>query len=163
MTAVHFLNALPSHAYFNPVCYRHLMSTVGLPQNLPAPQAITDPKLVTSKPNAQVEQKAEPFHRKALHDARSRSDDLVARRQDISPSSPTSADATISGWCPPPVDGRRSSPSAISARLRRHGRPTASGSPTVRLRRRRAVGYFPGFAQDRAGGEPDQHPPDLPS
>ena len=32
------------------------MSTLALPQKLPAPQAITDPKLITSKPNANVEQ-----------------------------------------------------------------------------------------------------------
>ena len=33
-----------------------------------------------------------------------------------SPSSPTSADATISGWYRPPADGRPNSPSASSAR-----------------------------------------------
>src|ERR1700675_1124384 len=32
------------------------MSTLTLPQTLPAPQAITDPKQIASKPNAQVEQ-----------------------------------------------------------------------------------------------------------
>ena len=32
------------------------MSTLALTQKLPAPQAITDPKLITSKPNANVEQ-----------------------------------------------------------------------------------------------------------
>lgn len=31
------------------------MSTIALPQTLPAPQAVTDPKQITSKPNAQVE------------------------------------------------------------------------------------------------------------
>ena len=31
------------------------MTTVALTQTLPAPQAITDPKQITSKPNAQVE------------------------------------------------------------------------------------------------------------
>src|SRR6202011_73464 len=32
------------------------MCTLSLPQNLPAPHAITDPKQITSKPNANVEQ-----------------------------------------------------------------------------------------------------------
>jgi len=32
-----------------------MMTTVVEPQSLPVPQAITDPKLITSKPNAQVE------------------------------------------------------------------------------------------------------------
>jgi dipeptidyl aminopeptidase/acylaminoacyl peptidase len=31
------------------------MSTIALPQTLPAPQAVTDPKQISSKPNAQVE------------------------------------------------------------------------------------------------------------
>src|SRR6516164_2379220 len=36
-------------------CLLIAMTTVALTQTLPAPQAITDPKQITSKPNAQVE------------------------------------------------------------------------------------------------------------
>ena len=41
---------------FIPFAIVMLMSTFALPQMLPLPQAITDPRQITSKPNAQVEQ-----------------------------------------------------------------------------------------------------------
>ena len=42
-----------------------------LPQNLPAPQAITDPKLITSKPNANVEQNQQSLSIERLYMTRS--------------------------------------------------------------------------------------------
>jgi dipeptidyl aminopeptidase/acylaminoacyl peptidase len=47
------------------------MSTLTLPQNLPAPQAITDPKLITSKPNANVEQNQQSLSIERLYMTRS--------------------------------------------------------------------------------------------
>ena len=47
------------------------MSTLALPQNLPAPQAITDPKLITSKPNANVEQNQQSLSIERLYMTRS--------------------------------------------------------------------------------------------
>ena len=47
------------------------MSTFTLPQNLPAPQAITDPKLITSKPNANVEQNQQSLSIERLYMTRS--------------------------------------------------------------------------------------------
>jgi dipeptidyl aminopeptidase/acylaminoacyl peptidase len=47
------------------------MSTRGLPQNLPAPQAITDPKQITSKPNANVEQNQQSLSIERLYMTRS--------------------------------------------------------------------------------------------
>ena len=41
---------------FIPFAIVMLMSTFAPAQTLPLPQAITDPKLITSKPSAQVEQ-----------------------------------------------------------------------------------------------------------
>ena len=36
-----------------------LMSTLALAQSLPAPHAITDPKQISSKPNARVDQRSQ--------------------------------------------------------------------------------------------------------
>jgi dipeptidyl aminopeptidase/acylaminoacyl peptidase len=47
------------------------MSTLVLAQSLPAPQAITDPKQITSKPNAQVEQNQQSLSIKRLYMTRS--------------------------------------------------------------------------------------------
>src|ERR1700680_4963784 len=47
------------------------MSTLALAQSLPAPQAITDPKQITSKPNAQVEQNQQSLSIKRLYMTRS--------------------------------------------------------------------------------------------
>jgi dipeptidyl aminopeptidase/acylaminoacyl peptidase len=47
------------------------MSTLTLPQNLPAPQAITDPKQITSKPNANVEQNQQSLSIERLYMTRS--------------------------------------------------------------------------------------------
>jgi dipeptidyl aminopeptidase/acylaminoacyl peptidase len=47
------------------------MSTVTLPQNLPAPQAITDPKQISSRPNAQVEQNQQSLSIERLYMTRS--------------------------------------------------------------------------------------------
>src|ERR1700675_4790024 len=47
------------------------MSTLALPQNLPAPQAITDPKQITSKPNANVEQNQQGLSIERLYMTRS--------------------------------------------------------------------------------------------
>jgi dipeptidyl aminopeptidase/acylaminoacyl peptidase len=47
------------------------MSTLALPQNLPAPQAITDPKQISSKPNANVEQNQESLSIERLYMTRS--------------------------------------------------------------------------------------------
>ena len=47
------------------------MSTLALPQKLPAPQAITDPKLITSKPNANVEQNQQSLSIERLYMTRS--------------------------------------------------------------------------------------------
>jgi Tol biopolymer transport system component len=47
------------------------MSTLASPQNLPAPQAITDPKLITSKPNANVEQNQQSLSIERLYMTRS--------------------------------------------------------------------------------------------
>ncbi len=47
------------------------MPTFALPQNLPAPQAITDAKLVTSKPNANVEQNQQSLSIERLYMTRS--------------------------------------------------------------------------------------------
>ena len=59
------------------------MSTLTLPQNLPAPQAITDPKLITSKPNANVEQNQQSLSIERLYMTRlGWRHNLVARRQD---------------------------------------------------------------------------------
>ncbi len=49
------------HAHSVSLCYRHLHEHCGLAlspvaQTLPAPQVITDPKQIASKPNAHVEQ-----------------------------------------------------------------------------------------------------------
>jgi dipeptidyl aminopeptidase/acylaminoacyl peptidase len=47
------------------------MSTLALAQSLPAPQAITDPKQITSKPNAQVEQNQQSLSIERLYMTRS--------------------------------------------------------------------------------------------
>ena len=47
------------------------MSTLTLSQNLPAPQAITDPKQITSKPNALVEQNQQSLSVERLYMTRS--------------------------------------------------------------------------------------------
>ena len=47
------------------------MSTLALSQKLPAPQAITDPKLITSKPNANVEQNQQSLSIERLYMTRS--------------------------------------------------------------------------------------------
>src|SRR5258708_1849076 len=47
------------------------MSTLTLPQSLPAPQAITDPKQITSKPNANVEQNQQSLSIERLYMTRS--------------------------------------------------------------------------------------------
>ncbi len=47
------------------------MSTIALPQALPVPQAITDPKQVTSKPSAQVEQNEQSLSIDRLYMTRS--------------------------------------------------------------------------------------------
>jgi dipeptidyl aminopeptidase/acylaminoacyl peptidase len=44
-----------------------VMSTISLPQTLPAPQAITDPKQIASKPNAQVEQNEQSLSLERLY------------------------------------------------------------------------------------------------
>ncbi len=78
------------------------MSTLRLPQNLACSPG--DHRSQTDHQQAQCQcgtEPAEPFHRTAVHDALGGSDSLVARRQERSRSSPTSAAATISGWCPP--------------------------------------------------------------
>ena len=77
------------------------MSTLTLPQTLPAPQAITDPKQITSKPNAQVEQNQQSLSIEKLYMTRSVGGTTGRRMARPSPSSRTSAAATISGWCPP--------------------------------------------------------------
>src|SRR4029077_9992834 len=46
-------------------------STLALPQKLPAPQAITDPKLIASKPNANVEQNQQSLSIEPLYMTRS--------------------------------------------------------------------------------------------
>src|ERR1700676_5758166 len=43
------------------------MCTLSLPQNLPAPQAITDAKQITSKPNANVEQNQQSLSMERLY------------------------------------------------------------------------------------------------
>ncbi len=47
------------------------MSTISQPQSLPAPQAITDPKKITSTPNAQVEQNQQNLSIERLYMTRS--------------------------------------------------------------------------------------------
>lgn len=47
------------------------MSTLTLPQNLPAPPAVTDPKLITSQPNANVEQSQQSLSIERLYMTRS--------------------------------------------------------------------------------------------
>jgi dipeptidyl aminopeptidase/acylaminoacyl peptidase len=47
------------------------MSTLAFTQNLPTPQAITDPKLITSKPNANVEQNQQSLSIERLYMTRS--------------------------------------------------------------------------------------------
>jgi dipeptidyl aminopeptidase/acylaminoacyl peptidase len=48
-----------------------LMSTFALAQSLPVPQAITDPKQITSKPNARVDQRAQSLSLEKLYMTRS--------------------------------------------------------------------------------------------
>src|SRR6478752_4727089 len=47
------------------------MSTLALPQKLPAPRAITDPKQISSKPNANVEQNQQSLSIERLYMTRS--------------------------------------------------------------------------------------------
>ena len=58
------------------------MSTVASAQTFPVPKAITDPKQITSKPNAQVEQNQQSLSIEKLYMTRQSGAVLVARRQD---------------------------------------------------------------------------------
>ena len=113
---------------FIPFAIVIVMSTFAPAQTLPVPQAITDPKKITSKPSAQVEQNQQSLSIEKLY---------MTRQVGSSSWSPdgksivfvaTSVAATIFGWCLRTGAGPRSSPSAIIGRQRLRGRPTASGS-----------------------------------
>ena len=138
------------------------MSTLTLPQNLPAPQAITDPKQITSKPNANVEQNQQSLSIERLYMTRSvGSHHLVAGRQDHRLH----------------LQHQRPQQYLAGARRRRmahatHGqRPAPDSAHMVarrqvdrlhlRLRRRRAVGHFLRLAEDRTGHQHHQHARDL--
>ena len=60
------------HAHSHPVCYCHLYEHCQLClKTLPVPQAITDPKQITSKPNAKVEQNQQSLSIERLYMTRS--------------------------------------------------------------------------------------------
>src|SRR3984893_1743125 len=67
-SATLFLPSMRTHILFAIVIS---MCTLSLPQNLPAPQAITDPKQIASKPNAQVEQNQQSLSIERLYMTRS--------------------------------------------------------------------------------------------
>jgi len=112
------------------------MSTLTLPQTLPAPRAITDPKQITSKPNANVEQNQQSFSIERLYMTRS------VGATTWSPDGKTIAFVSnISGrnniWLVPPMaDGPRNLRSVTSAKLSPRGRRRQVDLLHLRLRRR---------------------------
>jgi Tol biopolymer transport system component len=126
-----------------------LMSTVlaetSVAQTLPTPQAVTDPKQIASKPNAQVEPRSLTIEKlymtrqvgRPTWSPDGRSVAFISRRM---------ADAT-----------HRQRPA--SERTRLVSRRQVDRLP-IRLRRRRAVGHLSRLAQDRQGRQPHQHPRD---
>ena len=141
-----------------------LMSTVVaenlLAQTLPTPQAVTDPKKIASKPNAEVEPKSLTIEK------------LYMTRQVGRPTwSPDGRRiafiSNMSGrnnlWLVPAEGGW---PVQLTVSDQRQTAP--AWSPDGKwiayqsdLRRRRAVGYFSGLAEDRQSGEPHQHSRDC--
>ena len=83
------------------------MSTFAPAQTLPVPQAITDPKQITSKPNAQVD-RIESLSIEKLYMTRQVGGQRGRRMARRLCSSPTSAGGIICGWCRRRAAGRRS-------------------------------------------------------
>ncbi len=117
-----------------------LMNTVAQAETLPAPQAVTDPKQITSKPDARVEKNLsiEKLYMTRQIGGATWSPDgkTVAFISNISgrnniwlvPCRRRMADAT---------DGQRPAADAV-----RRGRPTESGSPTYRTTTATSSGTF---------------------
>jgi dipeptidyl aminopeptidase/acylaminoacyl peptidase len=122
-------------------------------QTLPAPQAVTDPTTISSKPNAQVEPRSLTIEK--LYMTRQ------VGRPTWSPDGKSIAFVSnMSGrnnlWLVPAEGGW---PVQLTVSDQRQARPPGrrmvNGSPIhVGLRRRRAVGHFSGFAEDRQSREP---------
>ena len=136
------------------------MTVLATSQTLPAPQAITDPKLITSKPDARVEKSLsiEKLYMTRQVGGSTWSPD------GWSPNGTTVAFVSnLSGrnnlwlvavrrWMADATHGQRSAPDQpdlVAGRQvdRLH----------VRLRRRRAMGHFSGVAENWTGREPHQH------
>jgi dipeptidyl aminopeptidase/acylaminoacyl peptidase len=133
-----------------------VVSETAAAQTLPAPQAVTDPKQIASKPNAQVEPRSLTIEK--LYMTRQ------VGRPTWSPDGKSIAFiSNMSGrnnlWLVPAEGGW---PVQLTVSDQRQTAPAWSPRRkmdrlSIRLRRRRTLGYFSGLAEDRQSRQPHQH------